>query len=56
LDGLRSSHPIDVDVQSPSQISEIFDAVRYGFNFTLRIIAKISFGLVTPRELPLFAC
>eukprot|EP01112_Ceratiomyxa_fruticulosa_P011130 TRINITY_DN2998_c0_g1_i1.p1 TRINITY_DN2998_c0_g1~~TRINITY_DN2998_c0_g1_i1.p1 ORF type:complete len:855 (-),score=219.95 TRINITY_DN2998_c0_g1_i1:139-2703(-) len=29
LDGLRSSHPIEVDVQSSAQISEIFDAISY---------------------------
>eukprot|EP01113_Clastostelium_recurvatum_P035977 TRINITY_DN5071_c0_g1_i1.p1 TRINITY_DN5071_c0_g1~~TRINITY_DN5071_c0_g1_i1.p1 ORF type:complete len:860 (-),score=219.67 TRINITY_DN5071_c0_g1_i1:867-3155(-) len=29
LDGLRSSHPIEVDVRSSSQISEIFDAISY---------------------------
>ena len=29
LDALRSSHPIEVDVQSPSQINQIFDAISY---------------------------
>jgi aminopeptidase 2 len=28
LDALRSSHPIDVDVNSPNEINEIFDAIR----------------------------
>ena len=29
LDSLKSSHPIDVKVNSPSQIREIFDAISY---------------------------
>ncbi|KAI8825989.1 peptidase family M1-domain-containing protein [Fimicolochytrium jonesii] len=29
LDALRSSHPIDVDVNSPAEISNIFDAISY---------------------------
>ena len=29
LDSLRASHPIDVDVKSPSEINEIFDAIRF---------------------------
>ncbi|KAI9101248.1 peptidase family M1-domain-containing protein [Phlyctochytrium arcticum] len=29
LDGLRSSHPIDVDVKSPAEITQIFDAISY---------------------------
>ena len=29
LDGLASTHPIDVEVESPSQIREIFDAISY---------------------------
>jgi len=29
LDSLKSSHPIDVKVESPSQIREIFDAISY---------------------------
>ncbi|KAI9352747.1 peptidase family M1-domain-containing protein [Obelidium mucronatum] len=29
LDGLRSSHPIDVDVKSAKEVSEIFDAISY---------------------------
>ena len=29
LDALRSSHPIQVDVKSPSEISQIFDAISY---------------------------
>lgn len=29
LDGLRSSHPIEVEVQDPKQINEIFDAISY---------------------------
>ncbi|KAJ3113183.1 Aminopeptidase 2 mitochondrial [Phlyctochytrium bullatum] len=29
LDGLRSSHPIQVDVASPAEINEIFDAISY---------------------------
>jgi len=29
LDALRSSHPIEVDVQSPNQINQIFDAISY---------------------------
>ncbi|KAJ3415896.1 Aminopeptidase 2 mitochondrial, partial [Chytridiales sp. JEL 0842] len=29
LDSLRSSHPIDVDVFSPTEINEIFDAISY---------------------------
>ncbi|KAJ3017799.1 Aminopeptidase 2 mitochondrial [Thoreauomyces humboldtii] len=29
LDALRSSHPIDVDVKSPSEILQIFDAISY---------------------------
>jgi tricorn protease interacting factor F2/3 len=29
LDALRSSHPIDVKVNSPSEIREIFDAISY---------------------------
>jgi tricorn protease interacting factor F2/3 len=29
LDALRSSHPIDVKVKSPSEIREIFDAISY---------------------------
>ena len=29
LDGLENSHPIEVAVQNPSEISEIFDAVSY---------------------------
>ena len=29
LDFLESTHPIDVDVESPSQIREIFDAISY---------------------------
>lgn len=29
LDCLRSSHPIEVDVKSPGEINEIFDAISY---------------------------
>ncbi|KAJ3133681.1 hypothetical protein HK100_004184 [Physocladia obscura] len=29
LDGLRSSHPIDVDVKSAAEVGEIFDAISY---------------------------
>src|SRR5690349_3383147 len=29
LDALRSSHPIDVDVKSPAEITQIFDAISY---------------------------
>lgn len=29
LDSLKSTHPIDVDVKSPAQIREIFDAISY---------------------------
>lgn len=29
LDSLKSTHPIDVDVKSPSEIREIFDAISY---------------------------
>ncbi len=29
LDGLKSSHPIEVEVRDPRQISEIFDAISY---------------------------
>ncbi|KAJ3087181.1 Aminopeptidase 2 mitochondrial [Quaeritorhiza haematococci] len=29
LDALRSSHPIEVDVKSPSEINQIFDAISY---------------------------
>ncbi len=29
LDALKTTHPIDVDVRSPSQIREIFDAISY---------------------------
>ncbi len=29
LDGLRNSHPIEVPVQNPAQIGEIFDAISY---------------------------
>ncbi len=29
LDGLKSSHPIEVEVRSPKQISEIFDGISY---------------------------
>lgn len=29
IDSLHSTHPIDVDVKSPSQIREIFDAISY---------------------------
>ncbi|KAI8907048.1 peptidase family M1-domain-containing protein [Powellomyces hirtus] len=29
LDALRSSHPIEVEVQSPSEIIQIFDAISY---------------------------
>ncbi|KAJ3025366.1 UNVERIFIED_CONTAM: Aminopeptidase 2 mitochondrial [Siphonaria sp. JEL0065] len=29
LDGLRSSHPIDVDVKSAKEVDEIFDAISY---------------------------
>ncbi|TPX36532.1 hypothetical protein SmJEL517_g01377 [Synchytrium microbalum] len=29
LDGLRSSHPIEVDVKNPAEISQIFDAISY---------------------------
>ncbi|KAH6561606.1 hypothetical protein BASA50_004477 [Batrachochytrium salamandrivorans] len=29
LDGMRSSHPIEVDVQSPAEINQIFDAISY---------------------------
>ncbi|TPX47347.1 hypothetical protein SeMB42_g03352 [Synchytrium endobioticum] len=29
LDALRSSHPIEVDVKNPAEISQIFDAISY---------------------------
>ncbi len=29
MDSLRSTHPIDVEVRSPSQVQEIFDAISY---------------------------
>lgn len=29
LDALRSSHPIEVDVKSPAEINQIFDAISY---------------------------
>ncbi|EGF76262.1 hypothetical protein BATDEDRAFT_28626 [Batrachochytrium dendrobatidis JAM81] len=29
LDSMRSSHPIEVDVQSPAEINQIFDAISY---------------------------
>ena len=29
LDSLRTSHPIEVDVKSPAEISQIFDAISY---------------------------
>ena len=29
LDGLKSSHPIEIEVRDPKQISEIFDAISY---------------------------
>ena len=29
LDGLRNSHPIEVEVKNPAEIDEIFDAISY---------------------------
>ena len=29
LDSMRSSHPIEVEVQSPSEVAQIFDAISY---------------------------
>lgn len=30
MDSLRNTHPIEVDVRSPSEIEQIFDAITYG--------------------------
>lgn len=30
MDSLRNTHPIEVDVKSPSEIEQIFDAITYG--------------------------
>jgi len=39
LDSLKTSHPIDVDVKDPGEISEIFDAISYekGGSFLLML-------------------
>jgi puromycin-sensitive aminopeptidase len=29
LDGLKNSHPIEVEVRSPAEVDEIFDAISY---------------------------
>ena len=29
LDGLRNSHPIEVEVKDPAEIRELFDAISY---------------------------
>ena len=40
LDSLETSHPINVEVNHPNQISEIFDAISYrkGTYFTISVI------------------
>jgi hypothetical protein len=39
LDGLRNSHPIEVAVENPAQIRELFDAISYSKGAaTLRMI------------------
>lgn len=41
LDGLQNTHPIEVEVHNPSEISEIFDAVSYSKGATIiRMIAE----------------
>lgn len=41
LDGLKNTHPIEVEVRDPNEISEIFDAVSYSKGASIiRMLAK----------------
>ena len=51
LDGLKSSHPIEVEVRDPKQISEIFDGISYskGASVIRMLCAYHRRGAVPPR-------
>ncbi|RKO85972.1 peptidase M1, membrane alanine aminopeptidase, partial [Blyttiomyces helicus] len=50
LDALRSSHPIDVDVKSPNEIAQIFDAISYAKGASVIQMLSASLGIDTFKK------
>lgn len=46
-DALETSHPISVEVENPTQIAEIFDAISYTKGLLIRIQCL---GIVNPYQ------
>lgn len=50
LDGLKSSHPIEIEVRSPKQISEIFDGISYSKGASVIRMLAAFLGAETFRD------
>ncbi len=50
MDGLRSTHPIDVRVDSPAQIQEIFDAISYDKGASILLMLERYVGEAAFRD------
>lgn len=46
LDGLKSSHPIEVEVKNSHDIDEIFDAISYNKGECCALLVKFDYELL----------
>ena len=49
-DGYESSHPVEVDVQNPDQINNIFDSITYSKGASLLMMLEDVVGEVVFRD------